>query len=334
MMLLYKTETGDIPEIVASAWKDFAVDYALLNNLDTKPNIDLWEVPCIVESAFPAVGALIYQHDNGLGNCRKVLIMPGAEQIRNVEEVIGLVEDCEEIDYAGGMALPLHRHPKLAYDQEGNFFGSVLDEIAHENGNLYRVRVVDGNNVESRVYRELLPTYIMREVPDASGLVRAFFVETEYSCTIPSPADYPPNLQDLEHLTNIPYASVAAEPPAELITIRTGKQEQFIGHSDVPTLLGGYGLNNLDSFNAAVPALLEMNVGVNHRELSQLQRGEVSEPIDWHWLLAGQETSCVGELSGMPHLGKGSEDAGDLYYSAGQDPLHLKFMRTKVMEGH
>src|SRR3989338_822716 len=125
-MLIYKTPTGGIPEEVRQAWQEFAVDYARREKLGTVEDPEAWEVPDIILSAFPSVGLLLYQYPKGNqnGNCGKVVVEAGSEDIALMESKLGNLPGCIEVKYNGGMGVPLHSHPKLVFNSDGKFKGS------------------------------------------------------------------------------------------------------------------------------------------------------------------------------------------------------------------
>ncbi len=345
-MLLYTTPDGDIPPQVRQSWQKFAVEYAAKHNLDTIEDPKRWEVPVIIPGAFPAVGLLLYQHENQYGNNRKVIIQAGYKVIMEVQKKVGRLDGCKEIDYEGGMAVPLHMHPKLVYsindrgDSNNNvLIGSVVDEAKNEQGTLYRVRSMtsDGRYVESRIYSEVrTPDNVqLLQRPSGIKLAELHTIESKIDMYKLVEQGYPKNINPLDqYCGSVEFKNILDKlDPTKLATVRTGKQEQFIGHSNTPMLLGSIGGYNLDKFGITIPNALEDNIPIQFRHLEELHKGEVSGKVDWHWLMTGYKTAVVGELSGKPDLGKGSEDAGDLFFHS-DDPLFLLFLRTKIEEGH
>ncbi|MBD3310656.1 hypothetical protein GF351_05545 [Candidatus Woesearchaeota archaeon] len=348
-MRLYSTDDGDIPCPVREAWQEFAAEYARTHKLDTVDDPQRWEVPSVIPGAFPAVGLLLYQHDNNWGNCRKLIIEAGYEDIMKVQEKLGAEGSCDELDYQGGMALPLHRHPYLAYSVtemdkatgDRKFLGSVVDEFKAGELHLFRIRMPtwDGKYVDSCIYAEMKTGTNVDYIREPSNIRLAHFCLLEASMNPENMNNhgYPRNIRPLkDYVQACTFHDIDKEfNPRHLATIRAGKQEQFIMHGDAPVYLGSKGSDNMGQFQRegiSVPPPLEVNVTKEFRNMFKLERG-VSEPVDWHWAVAGKHTFCMGELSGMPHLGRGSVDAGDLFYHP-DDPLFLALMRKTVEEGH
>lgn len=339
---LYKTSNGDIPREVVRAWQEFAVDYAIKNKLDTIADPERWEVPMIVRGEFPRVGLLLYQHANQLGNCRKTVILAGYDDIKKVQEKIGKLEGSVETDHMNGMAAPLHSHSKLVFDGD-RFIGPVVDEVERNGRQAYRVRKLDFEKglAVSQIYVSLgIGPKIKEALLDPSGIEPVYHFRDEATIDIVNrfSEGYPDILsrKSLESALDQHDLDISTVQ-SPIYSLRPGKQEQFVGYSDVPLLLGGEGEDNTADFGISLGGMLEKNVGRGFRHITELGRGEVSEPVKWHWTVAGKETSALGEISGMPHLGQGSIDSGDIFYLENYreaDPLFLEFQRTKVREGH
>lgn len=339
-MLIYKTPTGGIPEEVRQAWQEFAVDYARREKLGTVEDPEAWEVPDIILSAFPSVGLLLYQYPKGNqnGNCGKVVVEAGSEDIALMESKLGNLPGCIEVKYNGGMGVPLHSHPKLVFNSDGKFKGSVVSELGTEGQRVYRVRVVEGRQVHSDIYAEqALPAGVKNIFSRPTGILAAEFVEREATFDIADLAGsgYPTRLNDNTLREARPRKEYNPRDTS-VSSIRVGKQEQFTGLGDILMYIGGKGDENLSKQGLVLPYGLEENVDQTHRHVYQLQKGMTTPPVKWHWLMAGKQTATVGEISGMPHLGQGSIDGGDLFYrcNRAEDPLFVKYLRTSVLGGH
>ncbi len=329
-MLLY---TGkQLPDKVIEEWRNFAAEYAHKHQLPMKNDPGLWEVANIIPGMFPAVGALVYQFANQDGNCAKIIIQPGYDDIMRVQERIGKLEGCIESEYTNGMILPLHRHPKLVYHGD-NFVGSVVEEHNASGGTLFRVRVIAGNNVESRIYAQAGED---KDVYEANGLIKARHIKTEATIDLTdiTASKYPADLRNLSDYNQSDFDPLKSNETA--FTIRIGKQETFLGFSETPMYIGSVGEDNLSYYGISLPSGLENNMSSDFRHVETLTQFNDPYRVEgWHWLMANIDTAAVYEVSGMPHLGMGSVDAGDLFPVADKtdDPLYIFNIRP-VEEGH
>jgi hypothetical protein len=343
-MITYQTPEEKIPEEVVRKWQNFAVDYALKNMLPTKPDPDKWEVMNVIPGAFPSVGALLWQYENRGGNCAKIVLFPGYNDIIRVQDALGELPGYQNIDYSGGMVAPLHSHPKLVFKGE-NFFGSVVDETGRDQKRIFRVRFIDYGTgfATSDIYAQLVTSEKIKTnfgVP--TGIIPAEIISREATIDLldKKASGYPNRITTKsleEYLQEKEHRMLEDVSMQDLFTIRTGKQEQFVGFSDAPLYLGGFGENNLLDSGLEIPRVMERNVGKEYRNIQELKKGEVSPPVKWHWVLAGKDTAAFWEISGMPHLSQGSIDAGDIFYVENAkevDPLYLEFVRKTILEGH
>lgn len=344
-MLRYSTPDGDIPTVVKERWEQYGVDYAAEHELHVKKHegeSGVFEIPSIISGSFPECGLLLHQYDNALGNCGKIIIMPGYDAIMEIQEELKRPDGCicTETDYEGGMALPNHLHPPLAYSIDDKFVGPVVEQIRNNKGTLFRVRVLseDGTRVQSRLYAEIkTPKKVQYlQEPTCMKYAELVEVETDMALTELDKHGYPENLRSLSMLIGgITFKNIKQHiDEKNSVRIHTGKQEKFVGYSKVPIYLGSRGENNLSDYGISVPPTLEENIAEGFRHVELLHEAEVSEKVEWHWLIAGDETSVVAEISGKPDLLLGSEDAGDIFWWRGEDPLFLHYLRKKVLEGH
>ena len=343
-VLLYKTKTGDIPEKVVRAWQEFGAEYAQKQNLGTGSDASKWEVPCIISGEFPRFGVLLWQYANRNGNCGKIAVIPGYEDILKVQKKIGELPGCEPTDWKSGMVSPLHSHPKLLYRGK-DFVGSVVGTRNSLEGKIYRVREMskDGEKARSLILSQVNADQRAQSLFDlTSGLEVASFVREEAIIDLANKkgSGYPLAITENSldsYAKEINFKKLYELNDGEIFTIRTGKQEQFVGLTDDPILSGGQGEDNLQKYGVKLPGKPGVNIPNGFRNLTELKKGEVSPPVDWHWFIAGEKTAAMGEIAGMPHLGLGSVDAGDIFYRENypeEDPLFLEFARTKVLEGH